>query len=292
MNQTGRCRRFSYLCLFSFLASGINTSGASGEDIGNTTLLSSTFDVVRDGVDLLIPEYVKGDDLRIRLGAGFGFVPDYYGSDNYRFRATPLIDLRYKNRLRLSFNQLSFSVIHRDGFELGPLLRYKSGRSESRNPILAGLGDISATTQVGAFARYRTDRMLLSLELREALGSNQGTQIHAMAGHALFRKGNFVLAAAITGRWLSDSAAQTNFGITQEQANTSLAGLEAFTVGRGLSRVGSHVLLRYDVTENYRLLGLVTYERLLDGFADSPLVAGGAGSANQLRAGIGFTIDF
>ena len=292
MNQTDRNRHLPCLCLFIFLTAGVGSVEAAAEDIGNTTLLSSTFDVVRDGVDLLIPEYVKGDDLRIRLGAGFGFVPDYYGSNDYRFRATPLIDLRYKNRLRLSFNQLSYSVIVHEGFELGPLLRYKSGRSESRNAMLAGLGDINATTQVGAFARYRSDRMLLSFEVREALGSNQGTQIHAMAGHALFKDGNFVLAAALTGRWLSDAAAQTNFGITQKQSDASLTGLDTFAANGGLSRVGSHMLLRYDVNEDYRLLGLLTYERLLGNFANSPLVAGNAGSANQFRIGIGFTIDF
>ena len=292
MDQPHYGRPLSCLCFLSILSFGIDCAGANGSEIGGSTVLGGTFDVVRDGVDLLIPEYVKSDDLRIRLGAGFGFTPDYYGSNDYRFRTAPLIDLRFKNRLRLSFNQLSFSAINHDGFEFGPLLRYKGGRSETRNPQLAGLGNIQSTTQVGAFLRYRTDRMLLSIELREALGANQGTQIQAMAGHALFKKGDFIFAAALSGRWLSAGAAQTNFGITTDQASDSSKGLMPFSIGSGLARLGTHALLRYDVSEDYRILGLVTYERLLGRFADSPLVTGSAGSPNQLRVGIGFTIDF
>lgn len=264
----------------------------SADDTAISSGLAGAFEAVQDSLDLLIPGALKEDDFRLRLGAGFGTLPDYRGSDDYRLKVLPIIDIRYKDRLRLTHNRLSYALVKSGDWSFGPLVKYKRGRREKRNPILAGLGDIKATAELGLFTKYRTDRMLFNVEVRHALGAGQGSSVRATLGHAIFKSGKFAAAALVRAKWLSTEAMQTNFGITAEQAERSEAGLPAFAASSGVSELSFNLMGRYQVSEKYRLLGLLGYGRLMGDAADSPLVTGPNGSRNQFVAGVGFTIDF
>jgi outer membrane scaffolding protein for murein synthesis (MipA/OmpV family) len=274
------------------LLAGFTPAGLATDNAGMAGAVSGAFDAVHSGIDLLLPEGLKDGDTQIRLGAGFGTIPDYTGSDDYRLKVLPIIDIRWRERWRLSFNKLSYSVIKKAGWEIGPFVKYKAGRSEDRNPILMGMGDISATAQVGGFARYKTERMLANLEVRHGLSGRRGTTIIATFGHGIYKLGRFGLAAAVRAKWMNDQAMQTEFGVTEAQAAASQAGLRVHRPLAGIADLGFNLLGRVKITEKYRLMALVGYGRLFGGAADSPLVAEGAGSRNQFRAGVGFTIDF
>lgn len=134
--------------------------------------------------------------------------------------------------------------------------------------------------------------MLFRFDVRQALDAGQGATLRATLGHALYKNGKFALAGALRTRWLSGTAMRTTFGIAPEQAASSGAGLPAFEARSGFSEVSLSFLARYDVGDDYHLLALAGYGWLLGDAADSPLVANGAGSPDQLRIGVGFTIDF
>ncbi len=268
------------------------SSGATADSVVDGGVLYSAFSTIESGLDLLLPDTLKGGETRIRLGVGFGAVPDYFGSDEYRFKVLPIVDIRFKKRWRLNFNRLSYSALKMDGWEVGPFIKYKGGRKEKRNPMLMGLGNIKATAQLGVFTKYKTDRMLFNLEYRQALGSGQGGSITATLGHALFKSGNFVLASAVTGKWLSDTAMQTNFGVTATQSERSDYGLPVFETSSGVSDFSLNLLGRYNISDKYRLLGLMRFGRMVGDAAASPLVAESNGSRNQVKAGLAFTIDF
>lgn len=272
---------------------GLASLPADAADEGVATgALAGAFDAVQDGLDMLIPAGLKSRDFRVRLGAGIGMVPSYRGADDFRLRVVPLVDIRYKDRLRLTHNRLTYDAVKKGYWSLGPLLRYKTGRRERRSEILKGLGDIKPTAELGVFAKYRTDRMLFNMEYRHALGAQQGSTVRASFGHAIFKSGNLAMAAIIRGKWLSGQAMQTNFGITEAQAATSEAGLAVFEPRAGISEASVSLLARYQVAEKYRLLGLVGFGRMLGDAAKNPLVADGVGNRDQFMAGVGFTIDF
>lgn len=271
---------------------GMAPAGWATDNSGLAGAVSGAFDTVRGGIELLLPEGLRESDTRIRLGAGFGTIPDYVGSNDYRLKGLPIIDIRWRERWRVSFNRLSYSVVQRAGWEIGPFVKFKAGRGEDRNEILEGLGDVDATGQVGAFARYKTKYMLFNTEVRHGLSGKRGTTFLSTFGHGIYKYENFGLAAAIRVKWMCAEAMQTEFGITEAQAANSAAGLEEFDPEGGLSNIDFNLFGRVKVTEKYRLLALVGYSRLFGGAAKSPLVAGGAGSRNQFRAGLGFTIDF
>jgi len=262
-------------------------------DTAVSSTLYGAFETIQDGIDLLLPDELTKNGSRVRLGAGFGTVPDYRGSSDYKLKVIPIIDIRYKKRLRLNYNRLEYDISPDGNWEFGPLIKYKSGRKETRHPILAGLGTVKATGQIGVFARFKTDRMLCSIDFRQSLSASQGSSLRASFGHALFKKGNFVLAGAVQGKWLSKTAMQTNFGVTAEQATNSKASLAMFETSAGVSELTTNLLGRYSINDKYRLLGLISYGRLVGDAANSPIVTtDGAGSRNQLKIGVGFTVDF
>ena len=247
---------------------------------------------IQDGFDLIVPDVKKTDAFRLRVGVGFGSIPDYIGSSSYRRKVMPLIDIRYGKRWRLSNRQLRYAAFLSGEWKIGPFIKQKSGRREARSPALAGLGNIKNTAQIGLFAKYRSDTMLFNAEFRHALGARQGGSVRVTVGHGLFKSGDFAAAIAISSKWLSKTAMQTNFGISHEQSLNSDALYREFEPASGISDGSISLFTRYKIGRRTRLVGLASYGRLLGAAADSPLVVADTGSADQFKVGIGFTFDF
>ena len=171
---------------------------------------SSAIEAVQEGIDLIWPDDLNVKGLSARLGFGIGFTPDYEGSDNYRFRIIPLIDIRYKSRLQLNGGRLSYVAYRKGPLEVGPIMNMKFGRNERQNSVLVGFGNISDTVQLGAFVRYRTQEALVSVEYRHGLGASLGGSAQLTVGHGIYKAGKFSAMLAARARWLSRRAMQTN----------------------------------------------------------------------------------
>lgn len=254
--------------------------------------INDVIQTVNEGIDLIWPNDLKVEGLSARLGPGIGFTPDYQGSNNYRLRVLPIIDVRYKERWRLNGSLLTYAAIKEGAFEAGPLLHLRFGRPEDRNPVLLGLREINTTLQTGVFARYQTQSGLVSVNYRHALSENIGGSLDFTAGHGVYKNGNFVTILGLRGRWLSRKAMQRNFGVTAQEAARSEAGLSAFTASSGVSDVSANIVGAYRLSDRVRLLSLFSVGHLLSDARRSPLVQGNAGSALQLVFGFGFTSQF
>lgn len=252
--------------------------------------VSDVFDTAANtlsaGFDYIWPDAIPREDFTLQLGVGIGTTPDYEGSDDYRLRVIPLINLKYKDIVALQGNKLRVNFIRRKNLKFGPLLSLKLGREEKRNPILAGMGDIADTVLAGAFVEGRYKGIFASAEFRQALGAGQGATARFVLAHGLYRSENkkTTLIVGFQTAWNSDRANQTNFGITAAQSVTS--GLPSFAPGGGFSRVEVDVLGRYQLTENWRIDWIAGYGRLIGDAADSPLVST-HGTADQFIVGVG-----
>lgn len=253
---------------------------------------NNAIEAVQEGIDIIWPGDLDSEDVNARLGVGFGWTPDYVGSDSYRFRVLPIIDFRYKEVWRLNGSKFTYSAFRKGEFEAGPLLNLHFGRKESQNQYLTGLGNIPATLEVGAFARFKKESMLLEGDVRQALGAGQGMTVRLTAGHGVYQNGNFVAGLGFRARFMSKKGMQTNFGITQEQSDKSLYGFDTFEAKAGISEVSANVIGAYRLTDKVRLLGLVSVGHLFGSAASSPLSSGTAGSDIQVIAGTGLTFQF
>jgi len=279
-------RFLSALILAPLITSSADAQSFIGEGF-NTAI-----EAVQDGLDLIWPDELSLEDVNARVGFGIGTTPDYIGSNDYRLRVIPLLDIRYKDKWRLNGSLLTFSAFRKGNLELGPLVNLRFGRKETRNTALTGLGDIDNTLEVGAFARYKTDRALLSVDYRYGLGNNIRSSVRLTAGHGIYKSGNFVAMLAARAKWFSKDTMQTNFGVTPQQASNSEIGLDAFETNSGFSEISVNVVGAYRLNEKTRVLSLVSYGHLLGDAKNSPLVTNGVGSPSQLIAGFGVAVNF
>lgn len=253
---------------------------------GVSDIFDSAIGVVSDGFDYIWPDDLPIKDFSLRLGVGVGTTPDYVGSDEYRLRIIPLIDLRYKNIVALKGNRLQVNILRRKHFKAGALLNLQFGREERRNAILTGLGDVADAVLAGAFVEGSYKGVFASAELRQALGGGQGATARFLLAQGLYQSKDkkTSLIAALRTDWNSRRSNQIVFGITPQQAFDS--GLPAYAPGGGFSKVEIDILGRSQIGGQWRLEWIVGYARLLGTAADSPLVAT-HGSPNQFIAGLG-----
>lgn len=247
---------------------------------------------MHSGIDSIWPEDLKLDGVTVRAGFGIGTTPDYIGSDNYRLRVLPIIDIRYKERWRLNGSLLTYAAINKGPWQAGPLINLAFGRPESRNRLLRGIREIDTTFEAGAFARYQAKSGLVSLDYRHALGNGLGGSFRFTVGHGIYKSGNFVTIVGARARWLTNKAMQRNFGLTQQDSQNSEFGLPAFAANSGVSEVSANVIGAYRLNDRVRVLSLLSVGHLLGDAADSPLVRGDNGSPLQLIFGVGFTTQF
>ncbi|WP_262693160.1 MipA/OmpV family protein [Kordiimonas aquimaris] len=247
---------------------------------------------MQQGIDLIWPGDLRESGFNTKLGIGIGLTPDYIGSDNYRLRVIPIIDIRYKERWRLNGSLLTYAALKNGPFEAGPLLNLRFGRPESRNRILRGLREIDTTFEVGAFARYQTKSGLVSIDYRHATSEDLGGSVRFTAGHGFYKTGNFVAIAGVRGRWLTRKSTQRQFGVTAQDAEQSEAGLPVFTASSGFSELSGNLVGAYRLNERVRVLSLVSVGRLFGDAKDSPLVSGATGSPTQFIVGFGITRQF
>ncbi|MBL4836871.1 MAG: MipA/OmpV family protein [Kordiimonadaceae bacterium] len=253
---------------------------------------SSAVEAVQEGIDLIWPDDLNVKGLSARLGFGIGFTPDYEGSDNYRFRIIPLIDIRYKSRLQLNGSRLSYVAYRKGPLEVGPIVNMKFGRNERQNSVLVGFGNISDTVQMGVFVRYRTQEALVSVEYRHGLGANLGGSVQLTVGHGIYKAGKFSAMLAARARWLSRRAMQTNYGLTKTQSEASALNLPVYTTGVGFSELNVNLVGSYEMSDQIRLLGLVSVGTLTGYAAKSPIVTEGRGTKTQMLTGVGMAIAF
>lgn len=284
-------RRLFTIISMAATASLMATPAAQAQfNIGDR--FDAAVEFMQQGIDLIWPGDLRKHGFNTKLGVGIGLTPDYIGSDNYRLRVIPIIDIRYKERWRLNGSLLTYAALKNGPFEAGPLLNLRFGRPESRNRILRGLREIDTTFEVGAFARYQTKSGLVSVDYRHALSEDLGGSVRFTAGHGFYKTGNFVAIAGVRGRWLTRKSTQRQFGITAQDAERSEAGLPVFTASSGFSELSGNLVGAYRLNERVRLLSLVSVGRLFGDAKDSPLVSGATGSPTQFIMGFGITRQF
>lgn len=227
----------------------------------------------------------------VRLGALGAYMPDYEGSDDYKMRALPDIDIEYGDHFFVRRASLGVNLVNDDGFRAGVSVGYHRGRDEDDNRALRGLGDISAMAMGNLFAQYNLGPLNLSATLsNDVLGDgHDGTILALTTGYRFAPTERVMLSIGPSLTWASNNYMQTMFGISDLQAARS--GRQPYRAKSGLRDAGLTALGAYKLTENWMITGMVRYHRLLGDAADSPLVAND-GSADQLMGGLGLAYEF
>lgn len=227
------------------------------------------------------------------LGAGALYTPDYEGSNDYKVRPVPLVELSWRDRVRLTTRGgvgVFATPVKIDRLRVDLGVRYDFGRDESDNDALKGLGDLKGGAVAVVRLGYEAGPVGLGLEVaRDLSGDREGLQatVEAEYGIGLFDgRGRFSVTPHVT--WADDKYMGNTFGITAAQAARSTRRYARYDAAAGFKDAGVSVSLGYRVTDSIMAMGRLNYSRLLGDAANSPLVKR-EGSEDQGTALLGLS---
>ncbi|WP_281685021.1 MipA/OmpV family protein [Thalassobaculum salexigens] len=274
--------------------------------MGKTRMASGYFVAVALGL-ALAPSAVRADDKpqdsgpespwRVTLGAGAIYHPDYLGSDEYEIQPFPVLKVEYDNLyVETDGPGVKANVLPHGLFEFGPIVKYGEGRDDVEDDVVDRLPEIDDELWVGLFAGYTEkgifgDRDSLGVEIEAMWAATDDNGSTATLGvtYGLQATQRLQLSIGTSATYADNDYASTYYSI--DAAGASASGLSQFSAGDGLRDVGLRVSARYAITRAIGIGAMAGVSRLMDDFADSPIVDE-RGSATQVFGGMFLTYSF
>ena len=247
----------------------------------------------------------------VTLGAGAVYLPDYEGSNNYRFTPAPgAIGQIGGFAFQVVGNRASLDLIpNKQGpfldFQAGPIAVLNLGRSDLKSiddPRVRALGKRTRTVEVGGYVGIGKtgvitsdyDKLSFSVSYRKGIsGASKGAIIEPSFNYV-----TPVSTKAAIGLFASAEYADRNYSrayFDVDAAGSLASGLPVYSGRKGWKSwaVGglATVSLTGDLTRGFKLVAGGTYRRLLNDFADSPIVRI-AGSRDQWLGAVGLGYTF
>ena len=165
------------------------------------------------------------------VGAGAAYGPKFEGDDERRVVPIPYVDLRWHNRLFASTRDgIGINLYRSTNFTFATSANYMAGRSESASENLEGLGDISPSLGVGAFAIYGVQDWIFQLGATKGLvGDIDGIVAEFDADYVISLADFTQLILGSSLYWADSSYTQQFFGITPAQSKASRVDIHKLT---------------------------------------------------------------
>ena len=246
------------------------------------------------------PEGAPAEDRSLNfLSAGVAALPDYSGSNDYRFIPFGAFRYEFENvTVRTDGPGLALDLYESGPVTAGVYARWSGGRDEVEDAVVARLPEVGNSIITGGFVDLELASDIItgfdtfSLGARagaDALGEFDGVTWTASANYltALSRTSFAGLTASVSG--YSDDYAETLFSV--DAAGAAASGLPVYTAEGGIKDVGVTALLTLGVGGPWSVTGVLSYSRLVGDFADSPVVAR-RGDENQAFLGLALGRSF
>ncbi|WHU01485.1 MULTISPECIES: MipA/OmpV family protein [unclassified Sphingomonas] len=248
---------------------------------------------------------------RLTLGVGAAYFPDYEGSSHNRWTPIPVANGTVAGMsFTLVGNRAQLDVIPNGtgpgwDIQLGPVAVYnmnRSNRDSIRDPRVRALGEVDSALEVGGyFGIGRTglitsdfDKLSVTISYRRDV-----TRVHKagiwnpVVTYSTPLSTKAMVSLSASAEIVEDRYARTYFGVTPAQSIAS--GLPIFRPEGGQKDITFGGYFAYALTGNLtKGLSLVaggTYRKLVNDFADSPLVSI-AGDRNQWTGAAGLALTF
>jgi outer membrane protein len=232
-------------------------------------------------------------DWTVRLGGDGGMAPDFVGSKNLMFSPKLIFSVQRAGspeHFRGALDNPSIALIDYGQFRAGPVAKLDTGRAESVDKALKGLGGVGATIELGAFVEYfPVDWFRTRVEVRNGFGAQRGIFGDLSADAILPLTERITLSGGPRFSFTNAQAISPLFGINEAQSLAS--GLPTYHVSGGSYSTGVGGQIGYRLTSQWEVHGYVEYDRLLGSAAASPLVKL-RGSPDQLMVRLGLSYSF
>jgi outer membrane scaffolding protein for murein synthesis (MipA/OmpV family) len=246
----------------------------------------------------------------VTIGIGAGYLPDYEGSDDYRFSPVPgAIGSIGGFGFVVAGNRASVDLIPNQagpGWDLqaGPIGLVNFNRT-SINAIddarVKALGKLGTAIELGGYVGIARrgvitsdyDQLTLSVSYRkDVAGVHEAGILQPTISYATPLSTKAAVGLIVSAERAERGYGRAYFDVAPGQVATS--GLPVFTTRGGwknwqVGAVGTYALTG-DLLKGWKLVGGVNYRRMLNDFGDSPIVSIAGSRSQWLGAlGVGYT---
>ena len=217
--------------------------------------------------------------------------PDYEGSDDIGVQGLPFLDISWRNRFFVNFQQgLGVNIIRNKNLTFGTSIGYYGSRKEDDNEALRGLGNVNGGIDGRLFLLVPVGPISLTSMFRHDLSGNHDGAIFSV-GALYFKPLTPKLRVNLQGQlnFASEKFMNTYFDINLSQASRS--SMAIYDADAGIKDISAFKILIYSFTRHWNVVSFMGFSRLLGDAANSPIVEV-KGTANQFRFGLGFSYRF
>lgn len=211
---------------------------------------------------LVAQDSTNGIAFRFGLGPSIG--PGYFGDDDL----DPGVGFKFSLE-RLQFGGVSVGGTDSYGLGFSGSLRFIGARNADDFDELAGMDDVDASLELGGGLEFTAPDYEVFARLRYGVVGHEA--LVADIGGDLFYRPTDQLTLKAGPRVLlgDDTYAQTYFGVSAAEGLTS--SFDAFDARGGIISAGARAEATYAINDDWEVVGTLTYDRLRDDAADSPL---------------------
>ena len=254
------------------------------------------------------PEMPSAEELANRdtvtVGVGGALVPDYEGSDDYRFIPAAAIRGQYRG---ISFSSrglyLYVDVVPRGSgtveFDAGPVVGARFNRTRKiKDDIVDLLPERKTAIEVGGFAGVSLHQLTNPYDtlafdvsvLRDVGNAHQSTTISPNLSFSTPLSLTTYVSANVGAEFVANRFADYYFSITPAESLATAGVLPVFNADGGMKNWKAGLLLNQSLSgsllHGLSVFGTANYSRLVGDFKRSPIVSD-RGSANQWLAAAG-----
>lgn len=236
--------------------------------------------------------WVRGD-WALKVGGTVMVAPDFDGSKDYVFSATPIISLGKAGpeaRFTSRNDGISLSLYDNSIVRAGIVGKFVMARDDGDSDALIGVDPVRFGGELGGFAEvYPTDWLRVRGEVRQGIRSHHGVVGDISADAFVDVLPTVRVSAGPRITVASADFFDAYYGINAEESAAS--GLSQYDPGSGVGSVGFGGQIDWKTTEKLTTSAFGQYDRLTGPAADSSLVEE-RGSDDQFTLGISATYRF
>jgi outer membrane scaffolding protein for murein synthesis (MipA/OmpV family) len=270
------------------------------------SLFIATPALAQDETPRIDPAALEGDSLTI--GLGLGAVPSYDGSDDTVLAVVPGVRGSLGGiNFNLRGNRAWADVIPSGNgpgwdFQLGPIAQVNFNRNATIvDKQVKKLGKVDLALEVGGYVGIGRqglitsdyDKLNISVGyVHDVLGTHSSYVLTPSIDYSTPLSTKAYVGLSFSGDYMGGGYADTYFSV--DAAGSAASGLPVFSAGKGWKdwtvSALTNVSLTGDLTHGLSALAVVSYRRMLDDAAASPIVSI-AGSRDQWvgMAGLAYT---
>ena len=227
-------------------------------------------------------------------GAGLGVSTEWLGSKDQIWGVVPGGRMQLENNrfVELYGPTFDMNLLDSSNWEFGPVLSYRFGRADVKDPVVNLLPPIGSGLEAGVFAGWHYAKTEgIPFRVRLGVMAMTGVSGGASGGHVipfasiwvpLSRKVFIGLGGGFT--WSSGSFMQQRFGVSAEASAAS--GLPAYSASAGVRQYYLWPAIIWQLAPQWYAGAGAFYQRITGDGANSPIITQ-RGDANQLTAGFG-----